>query len=51
MSTFNANFFSPTGQYMIREISYNFQNRGSSFELNITAIALEILTGVTGGAI
>lgn len=51
VSTFNANFFSPTGQYMIREISYNFQNRGTTFELNITAIALEILTNVTGGAI
>ncbi len=51
VTTFNANFFSPTGQYMIRELSYNFQNRGTIFELNITAIALEILTGITGGVI
>jgi len=50
-STFNANFFSPTGQYMIRTINYHFQNRGQTFELAITAVALEILTGVTGGAV
>lgn len=47
-STFNPNFISPTGEYMIREIKYHFQNRGQTFELNITAIAINLLKNIAG---
>ena len=47
-STFNPNFLSKTQQYMIRQINYHFQNRASIFELNITAVAVDLLKNIVG---
>lgn len=38
-NTRTTEFFDPYGWYMVRQIDYHFQNRGATFELNITAIA------------
>lgn len=42
-TTFNTNYMDQNGQYMIISIDYHFQNRGSTFEFNITARALDII--------
>lgn len=42
-STFNTNFLDQNGEYMILQVDYIFQNRGKSFELNITGRAMNII--------
>lgn len=48
---YKANYMDPDGAYMIIQIDYNLQNRGSNFELNIQARALNIIKNIIGGNI
>lgn len=41
--TFNTNFLDQNGEYMILQVDGAFQNRGKTFELNITARAMHII--------
>lgn len=58
-STFKTNYIDPGnttkdnigssyGNYMIIELDYDLQNRGSNFEINIKARSLNILKNITG---
>jgi hypothetical protein len=50
-STFNQSYLDQNGCYMIRQVDYAFQNRGSQFDETITATAVSLfenLTGVSG---
>lgn len=40
-NTFNTNYLDSKGQYMILELNYNFENRGSNFIYNIKARSVE----------
>lgn len=46
---YKANYMDPDGAYMIIQIDYDLQNRGSNFELNIQARALNIIKNIIGG--
>lgn len=41
--TFNTNYLDQNGMYMIIEIHYHLQNRGSAFDFDIQARALDII--------
>lgn len=43
MNTFNTNFLDQSGQYMILQIDYHFQNRGPAFEFNIQARMMDYI--------
>lgn len=47
-NTNKENVGSSYGNYMIIELNYNFQNRGSAFEINVKARSLNILRNITG---
>lgn len=47
-NNFSPNFVDPKGDYMIIEINYNFQNRGSSFDLLIKGKAVSLFENITG---
>ena len=47
-NTTKENVGSSYGNYMIIELNYAFQNRGSAFEINIKARSLNILKNITG---
>lgn len=48
-STFHTNYIDQNGMYMIRNIDFHFQNRGDTFELNITAWPLSYIDKIQGG--
>lgn len=48
ISTFNANYIDQNGCYLIREVNYTFENRGDNFFLDCKAIALSVISGITG---
>lgn len=48
ISTFNANYMDSNGCYMIRELTFNLENRGSNFGYQIKARALDVLRNLTG---
>jgi len=50
-STFKSNYLDSNGAYMIMELDYNFENRGTTFEINIRARSLNIISNVTGAKI
>lgn len=45
----NSMFLDEDGKYMITEISYNLENRGSNFSLDITARARSLYSKLKGG--
>lgn len=47
-STFNANYMDSNGYYMIYELGFTLENRGSNFQYNIKARALDVLKNLTG---
>lgn len=47
-STFKSNFLDPDGGYMIIELSYEFENRGEAFQIDIKARGLNIIKNITG---
>lgn len=40
--TFNSNYLDPSGDYLVEEINYTFENRGDSFKYSIKAISLNV---------
>lgn len=50
-STFKSNYLDANGAYMIIELDYNFENRGTTFEINIKARSLNIIANITGADI
>lgn len=50
-STFKSNYFDSNGAYMIMELDYVMQNRGSTFEINVRARALDIIKNIVGSNI
>jgi hypothetical protein len=47
-STFKSNYLDENGAYMIIELDYTMQNRGSAFEINIKARSLNIIKNIVG---
>lgn len=50
-STFNQQWLNPNGEYIIRRIEYNFENRGSSFLFNIYALPVNLWHNLSGGGV
>lgn len=49
-NTFNVNYMDTNGQYMIQEINYVFENRGSNFYLDVTARAVSLFENISGAS-
>lgn len=47
-STFTSNYVDDEGEYLIYEMEYNFENRGSSFIYHIKARSLSVLNNLSG---
>ena len=47
-STFNSNYIDSQGLYWIYEMTYDFENRGSNFQINIKARGLNIIKNLLG---
>lgn len=43
-TTYNTNYLDKNGMYMITELTYTFENRGNSFQYDIKARALNIIS-------
>lgn len=50
-STFKSNYLDANGAYMIIELDYNFENRGTVFEINIKARSMNIIANITGATV
>ena len=50
-STFKTNYLDRNGAYMIMELEYNFTNRNTTFEINIRARALSIISNIVGAEV
>ena len=50
-STFKTNYLDSNGAYMIMELGYSMENRGTTFEINIRARSLNIITNITGATL
>lgn len=50
-STFKSNYLDSNGAYMIIQLDYNFENRGTTFEVNIKARSLNIIANITGAQV
>jgi hypothetical protein len=44
--TFNTNFIDQNGEYMILQVDFSFQNRGTQFEVNLTGRAMQIVKNI-----
>lgn len=47
-STFNSNYMDTNGKYIIYELRYTLENRGSNFKYSIKARALDIVKNLSG---
>ena len=50
-STFKSNYLDSNGAYMILQLDYNFENRGTTYEVNVKARSLNIIANITGATI